>query len=122
MARSGMTGRSQATYIVVSDEGEQDGPTYVGPFDGRSPATAFAREMRRAGVVAREVALHTPESAREWAKRYAPKAEEEYCNSCGAPGQLFSGWFGKDDLASDGLQPGDRWRTYCTRCGTWQES
>jgi len=43
------------------------------------------------------------------------------CDACGVPDtNLFSGWFGPDDLASDGRQKGDRWTTFCNVCGAEQ--
>lgn len=52
-------------YSTTGTWAVQSGPTLVGPFDGATPALAFAREMRRVGKAARPVKLWSPVEARQ---------------------------------------------------------
>lgn len=47
--------------------------------------------------------------------------DTDHCKACGSD-DLFSGFFGKDGLATDGREDGNgsKWDTCCNQCGQFQ--
>lgn len=60
-----LSGRSSTGVWMV-----QSGQSFIGPFDGKSPAQQFRSEMMKKGVVVTLIRLHSPADARRWANEY----------------------------------------------------
>jgi hypothetical protein len=83
--------------------------------DVREARSIFRASTRHLGygVTILKITVH-PEDRKS--KGRLPKATD-HCRTCGSD-NLFSGFFGADDLAvSDDREPGSRYTTFCNECG-----
>jgi hypothetical protein len=86
--------------------------------DVREARAIFRTESRPLGygVTILRITVHPEDRKAKGLRR-----DTDHCRGCGSD-NLFSGFFGPDDLAvTDDRVPGSRWTTFCNECGEEQK-